>query len=260
VNLIKSDWHDNITEISKYLIEPAAGYIHNSDIVYLIPQEILYNYPLHMLMLNGRSLIENNPVVYDSSTSVLKYQRRNKKSDLKNISIGVGFVKEAEEVSEIIKGELISEEKACKNKIYNYLKDKGIIHFSCHGCYNEKDPLSSGLLLHDGILASRDIFNFKLDAEIVTLSACDTGTNKRTNGDELVGLTRAFLYAGADSVLVSLWKAYAEPTEIFMSEFYGSFINGDTKARAYQKAVIKLKDKYDDFYYWAPFVLYGDCD
>lgn len=74
--------------------------------------------------------------------------------------------------------------------------DKDIIHFSCHGGFSATDPLSSGILLHQGVLlTAREVFNWKLQAEIVTLSACQTGLTEGSPGDELVGLARAFLCA-----------------------------------------------------------------
>ena len=138
--------------------------------------------------------------------------------------------------------------------------DKDIIHFSCHGSFDNIDPLSSGIELHDEVLKAREIFDMRLNTELVTLSACQTGLNKRSPGDELIGLTRAFLYAGAPSVVVSLWSVDAQSTHELMLEFYKQLKNGADKATALQKAQIKTieKKKYAHSYYWAPFVLIGD--
>jgi CHAT domain-containing protein len=100
----------------------------------------------------------------------------------------------------------------------------------------------------------------KLTAELVTLSACQTGINKRSPGDELIGLTRAFLYAGAPSVVVSLWLVNSPSTYELMLEFYTQLKNGTDKATALQKAQIKMIEhkKYSDPYFWAPFILVGN--
>lgn len=88
----------------------------------------------------------------------------------------------------------------------------------------------------------------------------ETGINERSPGDELIGLTRAFLYAGAPSVVVSLWSVDAQSTHDLMLEFYRHLKNGVDKATALQKAQIKIMEKkeYSHPYYWAPFALVGD--
>ena len=108
----------------------------------------------------------------------------------------------------------------------------------------------------------RICFPNRLNTELVTLSACQTGLNKRSPGDELIGLTRAFLYAGAPSVVVSLWSVDAYLTHDLMLEFYKQLKEGADKATALQKAQIKImeKDEYNHLYYWAPFVLVGDWE
>ena len=145
----------------------------------------------------------------------------------------------------------IAELKKCANDI---------IHFACHGKFDHTDPLSSGVNLYDGILTAREIFEMRLTTELVTLGACETGYNKISPGDELIGLTRAFLYAGAPSVIVSLWSVDAGSTHELMLEFYKQIKNGADKATALQKAQIKIMEKkeYTHPYYWAPFVLIGD--
>jgi CHAT domain-containing protein len=123
--------------------------------------------------------------------------------------------------------------------------------------------LSSGVELYDDeVLTARKIFVLKLNTELVTLSACETGINEGNPGDELIGLTRAFLYAGTPSVIVSLWSVNAISTQELMIEFYKNLKNGEDKATALQQAQIKIMEKegYSNPYYWAPFVLVGDWE
>ena len=100
----------------------------------------------------------------------------------------------------------------------------------------------------------------RLNTELVTLSACETGYNQRSPGDELIGLTRAFLYAGAPSVIVTLWPVYGRSAQKLMLEFYRQLKNGANKATALQKAQIKVMEtkKYSHPYFWAPFILVGN--
>jgi CHAT domain-containing protein len=103
-----------------------------------------------------------------------------------------------------------------------------------------------------------DLYNLQLPAELVTLSGCATGLNSVAPGDELLGLVRVLLYAGAQSLLLSLWDVNDESTAEFMKLFYRSLtVHGD-KAVALQAAMKELRDYYPHPYYWAPFVIVGN--
>lgn len=117
-----------------------------------------------------------------------------------------------------------------------------ILHFSCHGYFDAEDPFASGIVLKDEqTLTAREIFSYQIKAGLVTLSACETGISENRPGDELIGLTRSLLYAGAQSVVVSLWSASAVAAELTMVEFYSNLIKGDDKARALRKAQLKIR-------------------
>lgn len=138
-----------------------------------------------------------------------------------------------------------------------------VIHASCHGGFNSKEPLNSGLCLKDGILTAREIFDMSIKTKLLVLSACQTGLNSQKPGDDLVGLTRAFLYAGARSLVVSLWSVDAGSTCEYMKNFYRKIQEGKDKAEALQEIQVdfinrKYGDKYSHPYYWAPFILIGD--
>ncbi len=143
---------------------------------------------------------------------------------------------------------------------YNYL------HLATHGFVNENRPELSGLLLsqdstskEDGILYSGEIYNLRLNAELVTLSACETGLGKIVKGEGVVGLTRSFLYAGAKNVMVSLWKVSDNSTSKLMVDFYNEMFDGHNKSKSLQQSKQKLvkSGNYSLPYYWAPFVLVG---
>ena len=147
-------------------------------------------------------------------------------------------------------------------KKYNYL------HFATHGFINEDKPDLSSLVLcqqnrsgEDGLLQAQEIFNLKLNADLVVLSACQTGLGKLVRGEGIVGLTRAFMYAGTPSVLVSLWSVSDISTAILMGEFYKYLIkNKLCRTDALRKAQLSLINdpKFAHPFYWAPFVLIGD--
>lgn len=140
------------------------------------------------------------------------------------------------------------------------------IHLATHGFVNTQYPELSGLLLaqnknsdEDGILYTGEILGLTLRAELVTLSACETALGKKIEGEGVRGLTTAFLFAGAHSVISSLWKVADESTSQLMIDFYNQLLSGKNKASALQKAKLNLlkNSKYNHPYYWAPFVLTG---
>ena len=157
------------------------------------------------------------------------------------------------------------------------LNEFRFVHFAAHGLLNETKPQYSGLVLslpdrqssvvdrqsEDGLLQVYEIFDLKLNADLVVLSACETGLGKEVKGEGLVGLTRAFLYAGTPSVVVSLWKVSDRSTAELMVSFYQYLKNGKVnKAEALRQAQLKLirEGRYAQPYYWAPFILVGESN
>ena len=113
-----------------------------------------------------------------------------------------------------------------------YAGENDIIHIASHGEFNLKAPLLSCLRLaegenEDGKLETIDIFNLDIKAYLVTLSACNTALGKITKGDELIGLTRAFIFAGTPSILGTLWSVNDESTSFFMKAFYSQLQQAD---------------------------------
>lgn len=139
-----------------------------------------------------------------------------------------------------------------------YLRTTPRVHFALHGTVDADHPELSGLELSDGRLQVFDIFNLKMNADLLTLSACQTALGKEVHGEGMIGLTRAFLYAGARSIVVSLWPVVDRSTSDFMYDTYRSLGTGKTAAlRQAKLAMISSKD-YSAPYYWAPFILSGD--
>lgn len=141
------------------------------------------------------------------------------------------------------------------------------VHFATHGLVNESKPQLSGLILaqsdspkEDGILYLGEIYNLNLNADLVVLSACETGLGKMARGEGLIGLARGFLYAGATNLLVSLWQVNDVSTANLMVAFYQNMLEGKSKAAALREAKLRMIEheaKYARPYYWAPFVLIG---
>lgn len=148
------------------------------------------------------------------------------------------------------------------------LKDYQIIHFACHGFLAEEFPFRSALVLsldddpkEDGFLQVRELYNLRLKADLVVLSACQTGKGKLERGEGILGLPRIFFYAGARSVMLTLWRINDESAAKFMNLFYRYLSQGSDKAQALRLAKLDMiNSKFSHPFYWAAFVLNGDSN
>jgi CHAT domain-containing protein len=143
------------------------------------------------------------------------------------------------------------------------------IHFASHGFIDESKPGRSGILLsrdahsaEDGVLQMGEIMRLKLNADLVTLSACNTGLGKLVNGEGILGLTRALFYTGARNITVSLWNVNDSSTSALMKAFYENLNRGMSKSAALRQAKLTLlhgkEVAWHHPYYWAAFVLVGE--
>ena len=146
-----------------------------------------------------------------------------------------------------------------------------MVHFATHGCVNEEQPQLSGLVLslfddkgnptNNGFLRLHDIYNLNLPAELVVLSACQTGLGKDVKGEGLVGLARGFMYAGAKRVAVSLWRVNDTATSKLMEKYYQQMLDkGLNPVAALRAAQIEMwqTEQWKAPYYWAAFVVQGE--
>ncbi|WP_445304868.1 CHAT domain-containing tetratricopeptide repeat protein [Microcoleus sp. S36b_A4] len=145
-----------------------------------------------------------------------------------------------------------------------------IVHFATHGLANSKNPELSGIVMSmvddkgnlvNGFLRLTDIFNLKLAANLVVLSACQSGMGQNVKGEGMVGLTRGFMYAGAQRVAVSLWNVDDEGTSVLMQKFYQKMVQQKlAPAAALRAAQIEMmqQEEWKSPYYWAAFTLQGE--
>jgi CHAT domain-containing protein len=144
------------------------------------------------------------------------------------------------------------------------------LHFATHGLINNQHPELSGVVLslvdeqgrpQNGFLRLYDIYNLRLEANLVVLSACQTALGKQIKGEGLVGITRGFMYAGAVQIVSSLWQIDDRATAEFMRRFYEAvLVEGARPAAALRAAQISMwKDKrWERPHYWAAFTLQGE--
>jgi CHAT domain-containing protein len=160
---------------------------------------------------------------------------------------------------------------ATKDSVFSSGLDRfRVLHFATHGLIDSRHPALSGMVLSlvdekgndlDGFLRLQDIYNLKLNAELVVLSACSTALGKQVRGEGLIGMTRGFMYAGAPRVVASLWKVDDVATSHLMSSFYRNMLKENMRpAAALRAAQLEMakQTRWRSPYYWAPFVLQGD--
>lgn len=132
-----------------------------------------------------------------------------------------------------------------------------IIHLACHAQFRADNPLFSSLHLADGSVTARDVLKQNLRAELVTLSACETGLNEIAAGEEILGLARGFLSAGASSLILSLWTIADRAAVVLMKDFYENLQRGESVAASLKAAQINFIEQGSHPYFWSPFIAVG---
>jgi CHAT domain-containing protein len=245
-------------------VEPILKWADPEDYLYLVPHDVLHYLPLHTLKVEGDYLIERNPVL--KYCQAKRKGRREKALVVGDTAADLPYAREeARVVAGLFGAQPYLGEKARKSLVRKKLESQrgeiDILHFACHGSFHPYQALKSGILmapepkgkgsseietmLHglpvSRYLTAEEFFGMEMQADLVTLSACESGVNDIRPGDELFGFMRALIYAGTPSVVMSLWKVADISTELFMVRFYESLKAGDTKVEALQKAQLYLK-------------------
>jgi CHAT domain-containing protein len=287
------DQTQQLQQLYKLLIDPIAQYLPtdpNAPVIF-IPQGALFSVPFAALQdANGRSLIESHIISTSPSIQLLEktHQQRAivQQANLQNrlvvgnptmpsISLDgnpphqldalPGSQQEAEAIAHLFHTQALTGDQAKKNEIMQQMTNARVIHLATHGVLDVQNGLDSAIALapngtgefNDGLLTAAEIVQMKLNAELVVLSACDTGQG-RVTGDGVIGLSRSLILAGTPSVLVSLWAVPDAPTAELMTEFYDQWQKTGNKAQALRQAMLIIKAKYPNPRDWAGFTLIGE--
>ena len=262
--------------LQSILLNNVFDHIHTPK-VYIVPHGILHYLPFQSLIYQSHYLIEKYQIGYMPSATALKYvlaKRKEKSANLlalgnPELNIAQMQLPFAEKEVRSLKAiypaaKVLTGKDASESNFKSQAGAHDILHVASHGEFNSDTPLLSCLRLsagngEDGRLETREIFGLNLDAYLVTLSACDTAIGKLTKGDDVVGLTRAFIFAGTPSILGTIWSVNDESTSIFMNHFYENLKEMD-KLKSLQQAQIAMiqSEKYRHPYHWAGFQLIGD--
>lgn len=227
-----------LSRLHDSLIAPVWDRIRGKRRLYLIPHGVLHYVPFHALSYRGadggrRYLVQDLTITYAPSATVLLEYCQSKTNSPHSSCLVLGHGRdlalaeaEARAIAALTGTRPYLGEQARREVVYQEAGRHRYLHFSCHGVFNARFPLNSGLVLADGLLDAGEVLDrLQLEADLVTLSACETGLSRITRGDELVGLARAFIYAGTPSVLVSLWKVDELSTRLLMEHLYRDLVS-----------------------------------
>lgn len=270
-------WQEPARQLHIRLWKPLEKLVTTGNVI-VVAHGALHYLPFAALQdADGKFLLDRISLRFLPSASVLKFLRpvlQNRDGrllvlgnpDLDDPRLDLAFAEgEAKRVAALYPTSRVLLRKDASES--NFKKAGGIfsrIHFASHGKFQADEPLKSGLYLakdadNDGVLTVGELYSMNLEADLVTLSACETGLGKIASGDDVVGLTRGFLYAGSRSIVASLWSVDDQATATLMQAFHGNLATMN-KREALRQAQIKTREAFPHPFFWAAFQLTGRAE
>jgi len=251
-------------QLYRDLLSPFIGRVETPHLV-IVPHGSLHFLPFHAFYDGGKYLIDHFEISYAPSASVLKYCLE-KKSVAGTSPLLVGVADEnapmvADEIACLSRlfpaAEVLLNEKATRDAFIEKSQKSLFLHIATHAIFRDDNPMFSGFRLGDGWFTALDLFSIACQTNLVTLSACQSGMTKVMGAGDLLGLMRGFLYAGARSLLLSLWNVSDESTMALMTRFYEEWDRNVPKSVALRRAMLAIREERPNPFHWAPFLLAG---
>jgi len=267
-----------LKEVSAMIVEPVmkalpAGIVR----LLIVPAQALHYIPFQALLLpDGRAMIEQYTISYLPSASTLQFLKTVGPRPAGDLFLGAignisvdgmpplpGTLTETAGIEKIYPhSQRLMELEFTHDSAVQALQTHEQVHFATHGKFEEGAPLFSAILTggkagQPSRLSLYEVMDMKLRARLVVLSACETDLGKLMGGDEVAGLTRTFLVAGAEAVVSSLWQVSDTSTALLMQGFYRRLKEGQTPATALRGSELEVRKQFPHPYYWAPFVETG---
>lgn len=254
----------HLSTLYDLLLRPIEERLGNKRLI-VVPFRALHYIPFHALDDGTGYVIERREVCYAPSAVVLRYCLSKPHRPLRR-ALFLGVADEQtprvhEEVQALAplfpEATVLLDSYATLNAVKDEASAADVLHLACHGHFRPDNPLFSALRLGDGWLTVSDAYDLNLQCELVTLSACETGVNEIAPGEELIGLARGFLSAGAPSLVLSLWTVDDETTSRLMVHFYTRLLAGASPCAALRHAQLQLLQEQSHPFFWSPFALFG---
>ena len=257
-------------ELYLYLIQPVASRIHSERLV-IVPHEDLQYIPFQALLNpeDNRFVGERYQITYAPSASILLGLRRSAGlTGAKLLAVAdpdiIAADREVRQIATLFSApaKVVVDDLAREHDIKAWTRDYDVVHLSVHGKFNGAEPMLSYLSLapgggDDGQLTAAEMFGLPLmKSRLVVLSACETGRAEATHGNEVLGMIRALLYAGAGTLVLSNWEVDSAPTALWMQSFYEAALTSPMPEAA-RAALVKVKSNplYRHPHYWAAFTV-----
>jgi CHAT domain-containing protein/tetratricopeptide (TPR) repeat protein len=271
----KNDPYPNsLKQLYSMLVAPLEHYI-KTRMVGIVPHSALHYVPFAALCKDSSFFGDAHTIFYLPSASVLPFVQQKRKPIGGRLLImaqdqAEGFPvlrygkRLAEDVASLYRTVAFTNRRATESILRARAGQSSIVLLVAHGKFNSASPLFSQIVLspdkaNDGVLEVHEVYGLDLkNAGLVVLTACNTALGGHTEGDDIVGLNRAFIYAGTPTVLATLWSVPEESTADLTRAFFKQLKGGKSKVEALQAAQSEVKKKYPNPYYWAAFVLTGD--
>ena len=252
-------------ELYQSLLASFVGEIRTPHLL-IVPHGSLHFLPFHAFYDGEKYLIDRFEVSYAPSASVLKYcLEKESVADSSPLLVGVADEKApmvSEEIAALEKlfpdARILRDQAANRAQFFEQSKISSFLHIATHAVFRQDNPMFSSFKLADGWVTAFDLFSMACQTNLVTLSGCQSGMSEVTGADDLLGLMRGFFYAGARSLLVSLWNVNDKSTTALMSHFYREWQQGIPKSIAFRSAMRTIREEYPNPFYWAPFLLVGN--
>jgi tetratricopeptide (TPR) repeat protein len=284
--------HPHLQQLHQLLIEPIADFLPTDPEarVIFLPQGALFLVPFPALQdAQGKYLIEKHTILTAPAIQVLKLTRHKRQQvqgnaldilvmgnpTMPKVSLVLGdppqqlaplphSEQEAFAIAQLFQTQALIGDQATKAAIVQQLPNARIIHLATHGLLDNIRGMGSAIALapcgtDNGLLTAEEILELNLNAELVILSACNTGMGRLT-GDGVIGLSRSLISAGTPSVIVSLWAVPDAPTADLMTEFYQNFQRTGDKAQALRQAMLTTMQAHPNPRDWAAFTLIGEAE
>lgn len=255
----------HLGELHAALVAPLAPALEGASRLVFVPHDFLHYLPFHALCADGRFLADDFAISYAPSASVY-YLCNTKPATGTGPALVLGVPdRMAPRIREEVRAvagalgdaQVFLGREATRARLREHGASARLLHLATHGLFRQDNPMFSSIRLGDAPVTLFDLYQLRLSCELVTLSGCGTGLNVVVGGDELLGLVRGLLYAGARSVLVTLWDVNDRSTASFMASFYRHLAVCPQKDEALRRAMRDLRQEWYHQYYWAPFVLVG---
>ena len=257
-----------LSRLYDIVIAPIEAALADCSHLIIVPTQILHSLPFNALWDGSRYVVERWSVSTLPAAALLPHLLSRPDVATADVLVmgyapgdSLPFVTaEANAVAGLFGVPARIAENATRHVLYDQAENCRIVHLAAHGEFRPDAPLFSALHFADGPLTALDVMGLRLNADLVTLSACNTGRAAVSRADELTGLSRAFLYAGARALVLSLWSVEDTATATLMRTFYTALLGGASRADALRSAQCALigSDTAAHPFFWAAFQLVGD--